>query len=167
MMPKFKLEGEIYTFDYIAYNQALFNYLEEQMKLAAQEFAKAALSNIPVRTGFAAGAFGNLEQLLDMSVARLNPVVAAHREYYYGTLKTPTTGRQFATPAADIFTKTPSTITFNYDINIVYFKMYEERGVWHAFDSGEKAFMDYMEQNLLRGVPRAEQFMRKQSIKVG
>src|SRR5436190_12043630 len=123
-MPKFTATIEIPSFDSELFNKAVIKKLEELMREAAKEFAKSALKRIPVRTGFVAGAFGSLVEMLGPT-ARLNPVVAhinkvlkKHEdvkkkskkrnlrprvEFYYPPSgspvpKTPTSGRQFATP---------------------------------------------------------------------
>lgn len=163
-------------FDSKKYTEAFVAYVEDLMRLAAGEFAKAALARIPVRTGFVAGAFGSLEDLLGTK-ARLNPIVSTVREFYYppgGTkiLKTPESGRAFATQGHDIFKREGTTLTFSYDIDITYFKINEASAgfaptaPWQAFTAGEKAFVDYIEKNLGLKQPDANDYIKITTVRL-
>lgn len=150
-----------YEFDAEAYNKALRVYVEKQSRLAAVEFAKAALARIPIRTGFVAGAFGTLLELLG-SNASFNPIVRAtiarSPEYYYpgfgGRIeKTPVSGRQFSTPAQEIFKWQGDNFVFTYDIDISYFRINDLSGgfsptaPWRAFEAGQVAFEQFLSKN--------------------
>ncbi len=171
-----KVTGVVYQFDKNAFDQALRNSIEKEVKLAAKDFAAAALARIPVRTGFVAGSIGTLTDLLG-SQARLNPIVgftrkilaaagrffsnrpppaSAPSEYYYpsrgssGILKTPTSGRQFATPSGEVFKWQGTSFVFNYEVDISYFRIndsvagFAPTAPWGAFLAGQEAFETHM-----------------------
>jgi hypothetical protein len=79
---------------------------------------------------------------------RVNP-------YYYPdkVLKTPQSGRGYATPSSEVIKSSgPLSIIFNYEIDITYFTYLEKnRGYspaspWHAMEAGREAFMKYLSQ---------------------
>lgn len=143
-----KITGVTYEFDTEGYTKALKKNIETQVHLAAKDFATTALSKIPIRTGFVAGSFGTLTDLIG-SGARFNPIVRFTRrllsaarnflsseskpkkaivEYYYPPgggkiLKTSTSGQQFATKKADIFKWIGDTFIFTYAVDISYFRI--------------------------------------------
>lgn len=145
-----KVTGATYAFDVDGYRRALQKYVEAKTRLAAVEFAQAALARIPIRTGFVAGAFGALVDLLGPN-ARFNPIVGfITREFYYGSggkiLKTPFSGRKFATKEPDVFKWEGTTFVFNYEVDITYFAINDVTGghaptaPWGAFAAAKAAF---------------------------
>jgi len=161
---QFSLTAEILSIDSDRYMSALRAFMLSQMKEAAKRFASTALRRIPIRTGFVAGAFQPLQQLLG-ETARLNPIVGfiskvirsvtgssskrnipRFREYYTGSgsriLKSPETGAQFGTPAGQIFRIEGNTVIFNFDVDITYFRISDigpsrsPTAPWKAFVSG-------------------------------
>ncbi len=166
-----------YEIDVTAYNRALRAAIEQQMKLAGREFAKAAIVRIPIRSGFAAGAFGTLADLVGDVEARFNPGIQAQREYYYGSgskiLKTPANGRLFATPAEQVFKWIGETFVFTYDININYFRSQDvssgpsPSAPWQAFRAGELAFNNYMETIGVTKLPKISDYVREKVTRIG
>ncbi|HUP80816.1 MAG TPA: hypothetical protein VM260_19855, partial [Pirellula sp.] len=172
-MFQIRLTATTFEFDAAGYNRAMRQAIENHSKLAAREFAKAALQRIPIRTGFVAGAFGTLTDLVGGG-ARLNPIVTFTRqvlrnardfinregrigggEYYYPNTgpkvrKTSTSGRQFATQSKDIFKWDGDKYIFNYEVDISYFRINDQTGgrsptaPWRAFEAAELVFVEYM-----------------------
>ncbi len=187
-----KAQVTTYEFNAAGYTAAMKKYLDAQARLAAKEFAKEALRRIPIRTGFVAGSFGTLTDLLG-SGARFNPIVAFTRkvlnaagklfgqkkkpevgangqiEYYYGgggkTLKTPTSGRRFASSSDSIFKWEGDILIFRYEVDIDYFAVndnvagHSPTAPWSAFIAGQAAFEDYMERVGLLALPQFEDYM--------
>lgn len=153
-MFQINVQATIYELDAAGYTSAMKKYLEQSAKQAAREFAKTALSRIPIRTGFVAGSFGTLTDLLG-SGSRFNPIVSVVRgaiskarsflgikkaevsannqvEYYTGhggkVLKTTVSGRQFATKSEDILKWEGDILIFRYDVDITYFALNDNVG---------------------------------------
>ena len=186
---QFSISYDELEFDSASYTRALGLYIEEQMKQAAVRFANSALARIPVRTGFVAGAFGTLTKLLGRG-AGLNPIVAhtmtqlgkrmSHRslaeEYYYGSgskiLKTPTSGRPFATPTDEILRKEGLKFSFNYGVDITYLNIndltpgHAPTAPWGAFEAGATAFINYM-STALNEFPNIEDYIKVRRVSVG
>lgn len=168
--------------------EALKAAIEQEAKVAGKAFAEAALANIPVRTGFVAGSFGPLVQLVG-ATARFNPIIAtvsntleAHRnplnpEYYYGgggkILKTPTSGEQFATQPDEIFKWTDTTFTFKFDIDITYFKIndlvsgFAPSAPWGAFEAGTQAYIHTLVEGLKTNLPKIGLYIKKTTFTIG
>jgi hypothetical protein len=185
----FQLSGQIVTYeiDAVAYMEAARAIIKKEALKATSEFANAALSRIPIRTGFVSGAFGTLSDLIGAN-ARFNPIVAAVRktlslfrksknvsanglnEYYYGAgnkiLKTQTSGRQFATQTNNILKWEGDTLVFTYEVDITYFALNDTVGghsptaPWGAFVAGQKAFEDYMEEQGLANLPDLDGYIK-------
>ncbi len=168
---------------------AIITHISQEMKKGAAEFAKAAIAKIPVRTGFAAGSINNLAKLLGEQ-AKLNPIIGFSRsvvnkvgsekgtsankltEYYYPpgggkVLKTTTSGAQFATSPENIIRRRDNILIFQYEVDISYFNFQDiNRGrsptsPWGAFEAGEAAFLQYMEDIGLRGIPNIWDFVNE------
>ena len=185
-----KITGVKYEFDVDAYKTELMRNIEIAVKAAAKEFAKAALARIPIRTGFVAGSFGTLSDLLG-SAGRFLPIVqftrrliraaktflakegliSQGREYYYPesggkVLKTPESGRQFATQSEDIFKWRDLVFVFTYAVDISYFRINDSipghapTAPWHAFLAAQDAFEQYLTSVGLRFDIRAESFIK-------
>lgn len=184
---------QITQFDAKRYNEQMMKYLDQQMRIAAKVFAEAALAKIPVRTGFAAGSLGALSELIGAK-ARFNPLVAAARaiigaakklfklegngivEYYYPPgggkiLKTPTSGRQFATQLTDIIKREGNIILFDFEVDISYFSLQDinvgrsPTAPWGAFEAGEEAMVKYIEEVLIPNTPAFEDFIVNKELR--
>jgi hypothetical protein len=81
-------------------------------------------------------------------------------EYYRGSggkiLKTPNSGRQFATPPGEVFKQSGMTFTFTFDIDITYFNIndvnvnkHTPSAPWLSFARGSAFYITYMRQNAL------------------
>jgi hypothetical protein len=191
-MPKISVKYDQLEFDSALFQKTLKDYMNHHMKIAASKFAEAAIKRIPIRTGFVAGAFGVLTDLLG-SKAKFNPIVSHTRsqlatrfrkginskfgagEYYYPgggvrILKTPTSGQQFATAPAQIFIQNGFKSTFNFDIDITYFKINENASghaptaPWGAFIAGTDAFIKYINEVAVPNLPRIVDFVKKKRI---
>ena len=157
---------------------------------AARKFLLAALPRVPIFTGFARGAFGNLEDL----VGRFTPAGGggkietkkkglsraqnfAKRTYYYypskgnRIIRNTISGRPFATKTADILSQGrakiatgESAIFFRFSIDISYFN-YLDRSKWDAFGQGTTAFNTELKTQLERLVPKIGKFLIRKDIK--
>lgn len=194
MSLRISAEMEFELFDSKKYLKALIKKIESEMRIAAGEFAKAALLKIPIRTGFVAGSFGTLQDLVGRE-AKFNPIISFVRkitglftkaprtigngltEYYYPpgggkVLKTPKSGRQFATQEADILKRINNRIVFQYEVDITYFNLQDQfpgpspTAPWQAFEDGELAFLTYMEKTGLLELPAISEFFVKKVLKV-
>lgn len=193
-MLKISARMEIPEVDHKAYGRALLDHVEKILKGAGREFAKTALLRIPVRTGFVSGSFGNLVDLVGAG-ARFNPIIVAtrraianflsredqaagaRREYYYPPgggkiLKTPQSGRGFATAKDKIFQRTTTSIIFTFQVDIRYFTIndlvsgHAPTAPWGAFIAGEIAFNQYVEKNLTKDIPRIEEYVRVRTQRI-
>jgi hypothetical protein len=198
----FQIKAQVNTFEFdaVGYTAAMKKYLDKQARLGAREFAREALKRIPIRTGFVAGSFGTLTDLIG-SGARFNPIVTFTRkvisaaknafgvrkkpevgangriEYYYGgggkTLKSPTSGRSFATPASDIFKWQGDVLVFTFEVDISYlavndnFSGHSPTAPWSAFLAGRAAFEDYMQKVGLLALPKFEDYLVPTDINIG
>jgi hypothetical protein len=163
----------------------------EALIKAARKFLLAALPHVPIFTGFARGAFGNLED----AVGRFTPggektgasiegqrggfTAArnfARRPYYYypkkgeRVLRNTVTGRQFSTPSDQIFSKGKAVVAegetvifFRFSIDISYVN-YLDRNKWGAFKAGQVAFDAELRQQL-SNLPKVGKFLVKKDIK--
>lgn len=153
---------------------------------AARSFLLAAIPNIPVFTGFARGAFGNLEDIAGRVqggkiAGKLGGYVKAQnyakRTYYYKpnkgerVVRNTITGRQFATPAADIFSQGrakiaegQSAIFFRFTVDISYVN-YLDKNKWGAFKAGESAFSITLKAELPKLLPQIGKYLIKKDIK--
>jgi hypothetical protein len=137
---------------------ALEEIVEFAVTKGARAFLVAAVPRVPIYTGFARGAFRNLEDLFGrversrngarirgtLRGSSVKTVAVRGRDrprYYKGTLKTQDSGRKFATPPSGIITKVKDRVgaSFRFAINIDYFDKLD-REKWHSFEEGIKAF---------------------------
>lgn len=178
-----------------SFTRAVREYIEQQMRIAAGKFAAAALVRIPIRTGFVASAIGVLAELLG-SNANFNPIVAharqqiragasgrsvtgisnfASAEYYYPgagikIAKTPENAKQFATPPANIIKTEGLKVSFNFEVDITYFRINDNvaghapSAPWGAFKAGEQAFLDYMNTTAVQGMPKIIDYIIKKRV---
>ena len=156
-MFEIKVPSVKFQFDVEGFKTDFRAFIVKTAKGAAVEFAKAALSRIPIHTGFVAGSFGTLTDLLG-SQGRFNPIVAFTRriEFYNGVRKTPTSGRQFATPDDKIFTWSGDIYQFQFDVDISYYRINDSTSgrsptaPWNSFIAAQAAFEAYMAKNLIK-----------------
>lgn len=187
-MPKFRLSMDVLKLQSAKFTKALEAKLVAEFKRGGKEFARAALARIPVRTGFAAGSFGNLLDLVGSKGAISGGLggalrrfkrskTLARKEYYRhasGTrvLKTPTAGRRFATPTGRIIKVSGKRITFNYNVSIIYFRInnfYPSKSPtspWRAIEAGRDAFNRYMETKGLQNLPNMYDYTTRSKIRV-
>jgi hypothetical protein len=172
---KLTLRVEKEEFDKEGWLKALKGAIEQTAQDATNAFAQAALSRIPVHTGFVAGAIYSLAALLDNP--QFNPIVtnALKPEFYYPskTPKNPQTGAAFTSPAsADIFRWVGKNYIFNFNVDISYFAI-QDTGTgnspsapWGAFEAGQVAYINTFEAGLEDRLPKIEEFLRKTTINV-
>src|SRR6266496_3181565 len=111
-MARLKVTASLLQLDRDRYLKDFQDALKQAAILAARSFLLAAIPRIPVFTGFARGAFGNLEDIAGRVVGttirhtlvgRIRPLnLQGRRCYYYPPgggriVRTTTSGRQFAT----------------------------------------------------------------------
>lgn len=96
-------------------------------------------------------------------------------EYYRGhggrVLKTPQSGRQFATPAQNIFEQMGFIYSFDYSVAITYFNINEgssnsrtPSAPWNAFSKGRAAFLTYLREKGMKRLPRIKDFLVEHKI---
>lgn len=122
-MLRVSMKAEMYTLNRTDFELAVGEFMTIVMRRAVQEFLKACVARIPVRTGFARGSFGDLNQAFGVEDQVTS---SGQREFYYHSqservLKTPTSGRRFVTGPGSVLTKTGEGITFNLDNAIKYY----------------------------------------------
>lgn len=170
------------------FSQAFVDGLFTQMRQAAREFARVAIEQVPIRTGFARGALRNLETAIG-SFAATSPEKFLEREktkfgkekpprlteYYYHsrgnrTLKTPENARRFSTPPNKVFTVDGDVLLFNYNVTVLYYIVNEHTtsGVrnspWQSFAKGREAFVSYMQDVGLKRLPAITSYTIKTDV---
>jgi hypothetical protein len=162
-MLRIAMEAEMYTLNRTDFELAVGEFMNITMRRAVQEFLKACVARIPVRTGFARGSFGNLTREFGVE----DQVTGnSQREYYYhsrgqGVLKTPTSGRQFVTDPSNVLTKTGSGVTFNLDNAIKYYPFIANGGT----EQGIAAMNAYLRQAINNFFP-IQSLLTKTTIRV-
>lgn len=165
MFPQFYLELTQLSFNGKAFGQALGGYIGQAMRAAARAFLIAISTRIPQRTGFLRGAFGNLEDIVGQVPRR--GVAWRKNEYYYerrvgrfglkkgvrrgGILKTPNSGRQFATQSENlIFNVSGMQFSFNYNVNISYYAPNDVIHGWLSWLTATTVFKNTLINELTR-----------------
>jgi len=184
-MMRLKIEYDLLEFDADAYKNAILAKMKQIMREAAAKFAAAALRRIPVRTGFVAGAFANLANIMGKDAAFHPPTLAIRRqinrslaqEYYYSsggkTLKSPESGQKFATQPSEIIRREGNIFRFRFRVDISYFQIQDTgsgnspTAPWGAFEAGRDAFLRYMREQGLVQFPELSKFIKKRRIKAG
>lgn len=186
-MPGLKLTVSMPQLDRDAYVRALKAAIESAILKSARKFLAAAAPLVPVWTGFARGAFANLEDLVgrvsgggrvDQRRRSRSNVVrgpAGKRTYYYypgdgsRIVRTNLSSRPFATKSSDIITEgritratVGSRIVFKFAININYFD-YLDDARWHAFAEGRKAFNAELKTQLTK-LPQIGKYVVRREI---
>lgn len=185
-MPLLKVTASWPVLDRDAFLKAYQASVDEAVKKAARKFLLAAIPLIPVFTGFAAGAFGNLEDVIGRVQAgrirtNLKSVKTAKnlqsRVYYYypksgsRVARNTISGRQFATKPKDIIgqgqlsrAETKSRIVFKFSVDISYFD-YLDKTKWHAFAAGKAAFDAELKIQLEKLRPKLGDYIIRREIK--
>lgn len=168
-MPALRFSAYALELDVAGYRAALDKRMETVMRTAARLFVRAALAEVPVRTGFAAGSLGNLAVAGGDQPPNPAPTVR-HKEFYYPRkgsriLKTPANARRFATPAGDVFhVESGRFYHFGYSISVIYYPVNDPR--WRSFEAGSEAVRAYLNGRVLAEVPRLSKFLRRTRVKV-
>lgn len=188
----FSVRASLVSLDANKFIAAVKDSCREALMKAARKFLLAAIPKVPVFTGFARGAFGNLEDLVGRFTgggAKTGPSVNAKQKglskgqsfakrpyYYYPTkgqriVRNTVTGRPFATPSADIFSQGRATVTtgqsaifFRFSIDINYFN-YLDRNKWGAFDAGHTAFSAELKLQLDALLPDIGKYLIRKDVK--
>lgn len=170
-MIKFNANIRVPQIDETRFIGALEKLIETAMVKAIRAFLLAAVPRVPIYTGFARGAFRNLEDRVGQvgkegagfrirgtrrgsSNKSVAPRGRDRPRYYNGpprVLKNQNTGRQFATPVGSVLTMVKGRIStsFKFAINIDYFDRLD-REKWHSFEAGIAAFNQTLQAALRR-----------------
>lgn len=185
-MPRLKVTASWPVLDREAYLNAHQSAVNQAVMKAARKFLLAALPLIPVFTGFAAGAFGNLEDVVgrvqggrvrtNLKSVKTARLLQSQTYYYYPksgprVVRNTISGRQFATKPADIIgsgqltrATTKSRIVFKFSVDIGYFD-YLDRTKWHAFAAGKQAFDAELKIQLDKLRPKVGDYIIRREIK--
>lgn len=97
-------------------------------------------------------------------------------DYYQDVLKTPQSGREFATAPDQIFVVTNNGVNFNFRININYYAFHEVGALkgrgrspydpWGSFAAGTEAFMRVMQEDIEEVYPPINTYMTKHTYEV-
>jgi hypothetical protein len=98
-------------------------------------------------------------------------------EFYTGgggrVLKTPQSGRAFATPPSNIFTANNFVYSFNFQTTITYFNIndffnnpHTPSSPWGAFEKGRQAFLTYLRTKGLEKLPQVQSFLTETEVNV-
>lgn len=186
-MPGLKLTVSMPQLDRDAYIRALQATVTDAIIKSARKFLAAAAPLVPVWTGFARGAFANLEDVVGRvsnagiitpsrgSRSKLIRGPAGNKAYYYypgdGTriVRTNLSSRPFATKSSDIISEgrltkatIGSRIVFKFSININYFNYLDDTR-WHAFEAGRKAFNTELKAQLTK-LPQIGKYVVRREI---
>lgn len=184
-------------FDKEGYIKALQKEMNRVFKKAGQRFLLAAIPKIPILTGMARGAFRNLEDVVGkvtndatsgvrIRATRLksekrggggrNTGSNTTGTYYYyppgggRVLRTPQSGRPFATQSDQILDLTGATLAsgktsfyFRFKVDITYLDINEVK--WQAFKLGGDALAEFVKDNL--NLPDPLKFVTRKIVKGG
>lgn len=186
----FSVRVSLRELDRQRYLRDLKEHLNKALILAARKFLLAAVPRVPTFTGFARGAFGNLEDLagrvtgagtsarIDGSKGGFKKAKSFQKKKYYyypkkgrkGILRNTINGRQFATPTEQIFAqgratvaRTESAIFFRFSIDIKYMN-YLDREKWGAFKAGQVAFDAELRAQLAK-LPQIGKYLIRKDVK--
>lgn len=176
------------------FTKEMQTYVTTHMKRGMKAFVVAAIAKIPVRTGFAAGSLGALAQVAGHSyvirpqglfrrptrfrvgATRTRPRFRERefkkKEYYHPPsggriLKTPLSGRKFASQPRGILKVTETKATFDFHVNISYFNLSDisksrsPRSPWKSFEAGTLAFKNYIETTATKRFPKLADFISR------
>jgi hypothetical protein len=187
-MPKYKLTASWPELDRDRYLRDFQSAINQAVIKAARKFLLAAVPRIPIFTGFARGALGNLEDVAGkVSGGKINTAKSGDyiakplrpRTYYYkhgdGTkvIRNQVTGRTFATQPKDIITEgrltkvniNSSRVVFKFEVDIKYFDLLDDR--WGAFAAGREAFDQELKVQLNRLIPKIGKYLIRREVKSG
>lgn len=186
-MPGLKLTVSLPLLDKDAYVRALRASIELAVVKGARKFLAAAAPLVPYWTGFARGAFSNLEDVVgrvsnagyvDTKRGSRTRIVRGPAgkgiQYYYPpgggrVVRTNLNSRPFGTPSNQIISEgrltkatVGSRIVFKFAIDITYFN-YLDANKWHAFEAGRKA-MNAEIQLQFKNLPKISKFIVRREI---
>jgi hypothetical protein len=151
-MPGFTLNGTFPSIDDAALQLVVQKWLLGEAKRAVQEFLKAALPLVPVRTGFLSGSMAGLTRYfgtpqpdqLSAKVVSLFRGGTVRREYYYPRhggkiLKTPFSGLGLVTRPESVARVGEDGIAIELEVDIDYYEVNESH--WHSIDKGTQAML--------------------------
>lgn len=145
-------------FDEKGFRKSVDMLMEQQMRMAARAWLRAVIPHVPVYTGMARGSLQPLGKFLKVSVP-INP-------YAFRKGMGPAAG---ASKSLFSFTKTNGIYTFEFDSQVMHYKINEFYNVplplihptpWRSFEYGNAAFQKYVSTALLRRIPRANNFIK-------
>lgn len=170
-----KAKYELYALkiDNERWTKAIDSALQTLIRQAARSWLRAMIIHVPVWTGFARGSIkfargtnGNLGQFLNVAIP-ISPIAISPKTYKHGdgrvVPKTPSRGGVFGNYT---FTASQHRYRFNFRTDVVYFLINEFFGskssplAWHSFESGRKAFEQYIRDNILN-LPKVKDFLLK------
>lgn len=194
------MKFDVLNVDKATFTVRLKDYMEAHMKRGAKEFARVAISRIPVRTGFVAGAMGALADLAGYTY-QIRPQAFfkkkrsfasgrgrnvrrfdqrrgfAKKEYYYPPgggqriLKTPLSGRRYATKRDSIIKFAKHVATFEFKVDITYFNISDIQASrsptspWRSFELGFAAMQKYLaEKTGTKEFPTLDKFIKKTTL---
>lgn len=182
-MPKLKLTVSLPQLDRDRFLGDLKTAVYDAVVKAARKFLLAALPKIPVFTGFAAGALGNLEDVVGrvqngrirgtLKAVKKGKALQSKNYYYYPpggsrVLRDTVSGRKFATKPKDIISQgrltkatTNARMVFKFGVDISYFN-YLDENKWHAFAAGRAAFDAELKLQLQRLPQIGKYFIRRE-----
>lgn len=184
-MPKFKLTATWPVLDRESYLRDFRAAIDQAMIKAARKFLLAAVPQVPIFTGFARSAFGNLEDLAGrVQNGRIRGTLKASRkekryqkkDYYYyppgggKVLRTNISGKPYGTKSKDIFSQgrltkatTQTRMIFKFAIDITYFDKLDSQ--WGAFKAGQAAFDAEFKTQFDRLKPRIGKYLIRREVK--
>jgi hypothetical protein len=149
-------------------------WLQAEAKRAIQEFLKAALPLIPVRTGFLSGSMAGLtryfgapqSEQLSTKVISIFRGGTAKREYYYPRsggriLKTPYSGLGLVTRPEQVARVGADHIAIEMEVDIDYYAVNETH--WHSIEKGTQALLASLESATDR-FPRLDTIVSQVSV---
>lgn len=185
-MPSYKLTASWPVLDRERYLRDYKAAINKAIILAARKFLLAAVPKIPVFTGMARGALGNLEDIAGrvqgtrvrgtLKGVTKEKLLQKKKFYYYPpgkprVLRTNIAGRQFATTPNKILNEgrltsvsVGSRMIFKFSVDITYFD-YLDKNKWHAFEAGRQAFNAELKTQLDRLTPKIGKYFIRREIK--
>lgn len=178
-MPRLRATIDIVKFDSKEYTKALKKQVELQTKQAARALVRAAVSQIPVDTGMAAGSFLNLSRYLRN--IGLTITAKSRTGKYYGKPGGPghpipknknTPGDYgLVIPNEKVFTWVGNRHVFTFQSKVVHLTLNDligtkGTGPWNAFQAGQAAFLQEM-RNLKKRLPSVKSYLTKTTVSLG
>lgn len=190
------IKATLFTFEFKRqeFSKAFDSAIQREMRNAARAWYRAAVAQVPVRTGFAAGTLLNLTTAIGLSAAtnragflkreemrrgKARLLKPRLREFYHHgsgsiTLKTPESARRFATPPGRVFTNFGGKYFFNYAVSVAYYRINEleahpkiRNTPWKSFQAGEEAFQQYLLDVGLKRLPSINSYISSTEVRVG